>query len=210
MEWEIKSRNLSYLSRRDTNSTRPPPTTTTHPFAQSGKVTYCCSRTLAEIWCWFRRSPSPADWPWCVWLFYEEWALFSCSFLCVCVWIFPPACRSQAVSRQVVYAPLAAWKWCDKTMLLLARIHTAPALTFLLSLPLSLALRGRLILNALAGSDTAWRLGMQGGEILLASMANYNLCSHLGEVRFLSELSGPGHVAFRLFRAVSGYPNPKG
>lgn len=54
-----------------------------------------------------------------------------------------------------------------------------------------LALRGRLVFNALAGSDTVWRLGMQEGEILLASVANYNLCSHLRELLFLSELSGP-------------------
>lgn len=120
----------------------------------------------------------------------------------VCLCICPPACCSLAVSRQVVYAALAAWKWCDKTVLLLTRLHTAPALPFLLSLPLSLSLclslRGRLVLNALAGSDTAWRPRMQGGEILLASVANYNLCSHLREGLLLSELSGPRHVSFRL------------
>lgn len=123
----------------------------------------------------------------------------------------PPACCSQAVSRQVVYAALAAWKWCDKNNAA-ARIHTTPVLPFLLSLPLSLclALRGRLVLNALAGSDTVWRLGMQEGEILLASVANYNLCSHLRELLFLSELYGPGHAAFRLFSAILVHPNPKG
>lgn len=130
MEWEIKSKNHSNLSRSATDPTKPTITTITCPIAQSGEVTHCCSRTLAETWCWFRRTPSPAGWPWCVWLSREEWALFSCSALCVGVCIYPPACCSQAVSRQVVYAALAAWKWCDKTMLMLLpeRINTAPVL----------------------------------------------------------------------------------
>lgn len=50
---------------------------------------------------------------------------------------------------------------------------------------------------------------MQGGEILLASVANYNLCSHLREGLLLLELSGPGHEAYSQVD-ISVHPNPKG